>query len=124
MNLDRLKKPIANTSQESGSMSQRLSCHSKSGDKILFTPDCIFCGSEGRKKVRVQGDWTTQRMSRFEYDGWKAVLEMAEMKQDEKLLTRIRGHDLFACEANFHKSCRSKYMQKPDKGKYGQRSKT
>ena len=30
---------------------------------------------------------------------------------DEKLLRRIRGQDLFACEAQFHKSCRAKYVQ-------------
>jgi len=54
-------------------------------------------------------------MSQFEYEGWKPVLEMAEMKQDEKLLVRIRGHDLFASEAKFHKTCPMNYMQKPEK---------
>jgi len=28
-------------------------------------------------------------------------------------LTRIRGHDLFAREARFHKSCRAKYVSDP-----------
>ncbi|KAG0710146.1 hypothetical protein GWK47_023379 [Chionoecetes opilio] len=101
MNLDRLKQPTASTSQETDSTTQRMS-RSSSGDKVLFKPDCIFCGSESRKNVCVHGNRTTQGMSHFEYEGWKAVLEMAETKQDEKLLTRIRGHDLFASEAKFH----------------------
>ena len=50
-------------------------------------------------------------MSQYEFDGWKSVLK----KQDEKLLTRIRGHDLFACEAKFHNNCRINYMQIPAK---------
>lgn len=54
-------------------------------------------------------------MSQFEFDGWKSVQEMAEHKQDEKLLTRIRSHDLFASEAKYHKICRMQYMQKSDK---------
>ena len=54
-------------------------------------------------------------MRQFEFDGCKPVLDMAEKKQDEKLLTRIRGHDLFACEAKFHKNCRINYMQIPAK---------
>ena len=41
------------------------------------------------------------------------MLEAAEEKADETLLTRIRGHDLFAREARFHKSCRAKYVSDP-----------
>ena len=114
MNLDRLNPSTAGTSQRTGATTQRMG-RTSSGDKIIFQPDCIFCSSESRKKVKVHGSWTTQGMSQFEYDGWKAVLEMAEMKQDEQLLVRIRGHDLFASEAKFHKTCRMKYMQKPEK---------
>ena len=40
---------------------------------------------------------------------------MAEKKKDEKLLKRIRGADLFACEAKFRKNCSNNYMQKPQK---------
>ena len=32
-----------------------------------------------------------------------------------KLLNRIRGFDLFTCEAKCHKSCRMQYPQKPEK---------
>ena len=48
----------------------------------FFYPDCIFCRSETRRRVKVQGNWTTQGLSQFEYDGGKAVLEMAESKED------------------------------------------
>lgn len=54
-------------------------------------------------------------MSIFEYGGWKSVVEMAEKKQDGGLLTRIRGHDLFACEAKFHRNSRMRYMQCSEK---------
>ena len=38
---------------------------------------------------------------------------MAEERQDENLLTRIKGFDLFACEAQYHSSCRKKYTKDP-----------
>ena len=114
MNLDRLM-PIASTSQAATDVPQQRTSRSNSGDNILFKPDCIFCGSESRKRVKVQGSWTSQGLSQFEYDGGKSVLEMAVEKQDGPLLTRIRGQDLFACEAKYHKTCRQKYMQKPEK---------
>jgi hypothetical protein len=40
---------------------------------------------------------------------------IAQEKHDEHLLTRIRGVDLFACEAQYHPSCRNKYSQNPEK---------
>lgn len=113
MNLDRLQ-PIAGTSQPTPDSSGRMR-RKPSTDHIIFNPDCIFCNSEGRKRIKTRGIWTSQGMSQFEFDGWKSVLQMAEKKQDEKLLTRIRGHDLFACEAKFHKNCRMNYMQNADK---------
>ena len=39
----------------------------------------------------------------------------AERKKNKKLLNRIRGFDLFACEAKYHKSCRTQYLQQPEK---------
>ena len=113
MNLDRLKR-TASSSQTTNVTQQRMSRRSSS-DKIIFNPDCVFCGSENRKKIKVKGSWTSQGLSQFEYDGWKSVLEMAEKKTDDKLLTRIRGHDLFACEAKYRKNCRMQYMQKAEK---------
>ena len=40
---------------------------------------------------------------------------MHREKYDEHLLTRIRGVDLFACEAQYHPSCRNKFSQNPEK---------
>lgn len=46
----------------------------------------------------------------FEHDGGDTVLCVAEQKNDFELLTRIKGYDLFACEAQVHKSCRKLYV--------------
>ena len=103
-NLDRLK---VNPEQASASRSTR----SLSTDRTVFKPDCIFCNRESRKKVKVRGTWTTEGLSVFDRDGGKTILDVAERKHDEKLLTRIRGFDLFACEAKYHQSCRTCYIQ-------------
>ena len=47
----------------------------------------------------MKGSWTTEGTVRFEYDGGVTVQRIAQEKHDEHLLTRIRGVDLFACEA-------------------------
>ena len=86
----------------------------QSGDNILFKPECIFCDSEKRKKIKVKGSWTTEGLSLFEFGGWQDIEHEAELRGDEKLLTRVRGKDLFACEAMYHCSCRkSFYIQDP-----------
>ena len=109
MNLHRLSPSV--DPQPSTSKPKRR----PSSDQVLFAPDCIFCNSEKRKKVKLKGTWTTEGLFAFEFDGWKTVLNRAEEDHDERLLRRIRGHDLFACEAKFHRSCRSKYTQNPQK---------
>ena len=38
------------------------------------------------------------------------MIERAEEGCDEKLATRIRGIDLFAVKAKYHRSCRSSYV--------------
>ena len=63
----------------------------------------------------MKGSWTTEALSSFEYGGGVTILREAERKSDEKLLKRIRGLDLFTCEAKYHKSCRTQYVQKPEK---------
>ena len=63
----------------------------------------------------MKGSWTTEALPSFEYGGGVTILREAERKSDEKLLKRIRGFDLFACEAKYHKSCRTQYVQKPEK---------
>ena len=77
----------------------------------FLSPDCIFCYSNRRKKVQSHGTWTIEGLSLFEFDGWKTVLQKAEEMDDEKLLRRIRRQDLFACGAQYHESCRAKYVQ-------------
>ena len=63
----------------------------------------------------MNGSSTTEALSSFEYGGRVTILREAESKSDEKLLKRIHGFDLFACEAKYHKSCRTQYVQKPEK---------
>lgn len=81
-----------------------------SSSRIVFTPDCIFCKKEGPKSVKTKGYWTTESTSMFEFGGWQSVVEKAEKIGDEQLLLRIRGVDLFAAEARYHKSCRRSYV--------------
>ena len=104
MNLNRLK-PAAQSSNPERRSSQRK----KSIDNILFEPDCIFCRQFGRKKVKSQSAWTTEGLSSFEHGGGETIIKLAEERGDENLAIRIRGKDLFACEAKYHKSCRMKY---------------
>ncbi len=108
-NLDRLH----DIPESLPSTSSRLPRSSK--DKVLFHPDCIFCGSDKPKKLKKQDSWTTEKLSVFEKEGWRNVLDAAERKCDETLLRRIRGHDLFAVEAKYHCSCRCSYIQNPSK---------
>lgn len=61
--------------------------------------------------------WGTGRRKAFPVLRWMAgnVFGMAKKKGDETLLLYIRGQDLFACEAKYHKACLLKYSQKPEK---------
>ena len=76
-----------------------------SSDKFIFNPNCIFCRSEGRKKIRKATTWTSEALVKFEFGGGSTVLKAEENKQDHDLLRRIKGFDLFASEAQFHPSC-------------------
>jgi hypothetical protein len=113
MNLSRLPAPPPSIAGSSDLESRRR--RSLDPDKVIFRPDCIFCEKEGRKKVKVKGSWKTEGTGRFEYDGGVTVQRIAQEKHDEYLFTRIRGVDLFACEAQYHPSCRNKYCQNPEK---------
>ncbi|MCG7882443.1 MAG: hypothetical protein JAY96_12745 [Candidatus Thiodiazotropha endolucinida] len=107
--LDRLAKE-----EPSQSSTTRVAQRRSSADKIaLFAKDCIFCNKEGKISLKKSGVRTTEDTSKFASDSWKTVLESAENRNDEKLLLRIRGFDLFASEAHFHNSCRKKYIQDP-----------
>jgi hypothetical protein len=63
----------------------------------------------------VKGSWTTEGTVRFEYDSGVTVQRIAQEKHDEHLLTRIKGVDLLACEAQYHPSCRHMYSQRATK---------
>jgi hypothetical protein len=65
--------------------------------------------------VKVKGSWTTEGTVRFEYDRGATVQRIAQEKHNDHFLTRIRGVDLFVCEAQYHPSCRNKYCQNPEK---------
>ena len=95
-------------------------CHDarrKSGDSIIFRSDCIFCNKTGRIKVKVSSKWVFENTTRFEFGGGDRILITAEANNDEPLLCRIRGHDLFACEAQYHRSCCRKYTRNPLRSK-------
>ena len=70
-NLNRLK-PADEVPEGTTSRPRR-----SSSDKIFFNPDCIFCKSEKRKKIKKKGNWTTEGLHIFEKEGWKSVLVTA-----------------------------------------------
>ncbi|XP_068203606.1 uncharacterized protein [Palaemon carinicauda] len=80
-----------------------------SADKVIFDQNCIFCKSYERKKVCVGGSWTSEGLSYFSHGGGDTIIALAEQRGDEELATRIRGYDLFASEARYHKHCHMKY---------------
>ena len=84
-----------------------------SKEKIIFDPDCIFYNKSGRIHVKKERNRTKESTRVFKKEGWKTVIRIAEENNDENLLLRIRGYDLFACEARYHPSCRRKYTMKP-----------
>ena len=78
-------------------------------ESTIFSPECIFCNRSERKKIKVKGTWTTEGTSRFDLGGGEALQRLVEERKDEDLARRIRGYDLFACEAQYHRSCRMNY---------------
>ena len=94
-NLDRLvSSPEVEANTEKQRQSERI--HGSS-ERIIFNPDCIFYNKEGAKAVKKRNSWTTELTSSFDKDGWRKVVALAEQHNDEKLLRRIRGFDLFSC---------------------------
>ena len=49
-------------------------------EKVTLKPHCIFCNREGQVKIKGKAIWTTEATAVFEYQGWKTVLETAEIK--------------------------------------------
>jgi hypothetical protein len=50
--------------------------------RVLAVLISIFCEKEGRKKVKVKDNWTTEGTVRFEYDGGVTVQRIAQEKHD------------------------------------------
>ena len=108
MNLGRLKQDEY-VNEKSGTSRRSSTTNS---DRILFKADCIFCNKTGVKKIKSKGVWTTESMSKSEYDGGLAVKETALRKGDQKLMCRIADVYQFAC-----KSCRRDYLRNQDVGR-------
>ena len=79
----------------------------------IFPTDCIFCGKGGKRNVKKGSSWTTESLSKFEYGGGATILETAENSNGYAMLRTIKGYDLFACEAQYHRICRKEYIRKP-----------
>ena len=107
-NINRL---IASDEKEQTEFEKRKSkrIQEESVDGIKFKEDCIFCNKTGKKQVKRGGIWTSEKILEFEKEGWQNVVERAEKKFDEELLTRVRGVNLYAAKAKYHSSCRSYY---------------
>lgn len=91
----------------------------RSTEQIIFEPDCIFCNKTGRIHLKRAGADSTEGTASFERDGWQNVLKLAEQNHHEWLLRRIRGFDLFACEAKYHPKCRRQYIADPKSWRSG-----
>ena len=111
-NLDRLKdcEPEPHASKKRDARRS-----SEDRDGYTFKPDCIFCGNEGRKRIKVHKTWTIEGTKLFDRGGGEAIKTDARNKRDYALLRRIEGFDLYCCKAKYHPSCRKRYMmQKPE----------
>ena len=83
---------------------------------MLFGPECIFCGKEGRQNCYVQNQRTKESTTKFTLDSWQKYETMAEERGDFTLLRKIKGVDLFAAEACFHPTCRNKFVRSTQRG--------
>ena len=79
---------------------------------MIFPAECIFCDKKGRCKVKRKGAWTTEPLAKFEFGGGETVLKTAESENAYLPLKKIKGFDLFACEAQYHPSYHKSYTRK------------
>ena len=107
--LDRLV--VIKTEGNHSEVKERLQ-RGEHSEKVLFEPDCIFCGEAGPIKVKKNGVRVKEYTSDFSFGGGDKVLEAAERRNDEKLLIRLRGFTLFSREAKYHRRCYSNYCSK------------
>ena len=49
-------------------------------DRFMSNPDCIFCHSDGCKKVKKTYYFTIEPLSKFEFGGWETVLKLQRLK--------------------------------------------
>ena len=101
--LNRLQPQVTGMQKEVASKPKRRNKEEK--DDILFLNDCIFCGKRAPMYRKKKGMWSKERLENFQVKSWKHVLKCAEKKSDKNLLLRIRGYDLAACGAKFHRTC-------------------
>ena len=47
-------------------------------NRFMSNPDCIFCHSDGCKKVKKTYYWTIESLSKFEFGGGETVIKTAE----------------------------------------------
>ena len=91
------------------SLRQNLLHHDRSADHLLrntFPPRMyFFCGKNSKHKIKKGSIWTTESLSKFEYGGGATILETAENCSVYYLLRKIKGYDLFVCEAQYHRTC-------------------
>ena len=111
--LDRLKN--IDTDDNSENTLRRSQRSHVDVENIIFNPDCIFCNKTGRISVIKDGLKTTEGLSNFDKDGGPYIQNLAEEVGDTKLVTRIKGYNLFSSEAKYHPSCRLAYKNKNKK---------
>ena len=58
-------------------------------DRFMFNPDCIFCQSDGCKKVKKAHYWPKEPLSKFEIGGGETVIRTAETKN--KIMISFHG---------------------------------
>ena len=90
-----------------------LTAANKWNDGVLFNKDCAFSNKLDRIKVRVQGVWTTDGLSYFEFVGGGTIQEIAIKNENFQRLTRIKDVDLFSKEAMYCSSCRTSFIWNP-----------
>ena len=49
-------------------------------ERFMSNPYCIFCHSDGCKKIKIAHYWTIESLSKFEFGGEDTVIKTAESK--------------------------------------------
>lgn len=88
----------------------------------IFPKECIFCNITSDKRLLKKGGRSREKLVNFDKDCGKTIQNRAEKKKDETLLRHIRGYDLFASEAKYHQSCKNRYMDKTEEGRWRSRN--